>query len=306
MPQIPRIVCLIGPTASGKTALSVALCELLGNVEIVSADSLAVYKYLDVGTAKPPMEVRARIPHHLVDFLEPSKQWSAYDFRCEALYLFKEISSRGNIPMVVGGTAFYLHVLFQGIPFSGAPRNRRFRLILERMRNEKLFALLRDIDPWRAEKIGKNDRKRLIRALEIFFLTHHLPSEKRNAFQKGENPQYLLLGISRDKEELKRRIRERVEEMFYRGIVEEVQNLFALGYRMPLPALENFTYRPVVAFLEGRISLEKAKEEVIRGTLLFVKRQMNWFRKMPVLWFRSEGKDLSYVAESMYHCIQEG
>lgn len=300
-----QVLCLVGPTASGKTAVSLALSELLGNVEIISADSLAVYKYLDVGTAKPSREVRARIPHHLVDFLEPSKQWSAYDFRREAQRLFGEISSRRNTPVVVGGTAFYLHVLFQGIPFSGAPRSKRLRLVLERMRTEKLFALLKSIDPYRAEKVGKNDRKRLIRALEIFFLTHHPPSEKRGAFQERENLRYLLLGISWDREELEKRVRERVEGMFRQGIVEEVRHLFSLGYRMPLPALENFTYRPVVALLEGRLSLEEAKEEIIKGTLLFVKRQMNWFRKMPILWCNPEYGDLSQVAVRMYHIVRE-
>ncbi|MGQ9623229.1 MAG: tRNA (adenosine(37)-N6)-dimethylallyltransferase MiaA [Candidatus Caldatribacteriaceae bacterium] len=305
MSRVSHVICLVGPTASGKTAVSVALSELLGNVEIVSADSLAVYKYLDVGTAKPKKEIRTRIPHHLVDFLEPSEQWSAYDFRREALRLFREISSRGNVPMVVGGTAFYLHVLLQGIPFPGAPRDRHFRLVLERMENEKLFALLKSIDPYRAEKIGRKDRKRLIRALEIFLLTQHPPSERRSTFRKGESSHYLLLGISWDKVELKARIRERVREMFRQGIVEEVQNLFALGYRMPLPALENFTYRPIVDFLEGRLSLEEAKEKIVGGTILFMKRQMNWFRKMPVIWFHSEGGGPSRVAERMYHCVQK-
>lgn len=298
------VLCILGPTAGGKTALSLYLAERLGRVEIVSADALAVYRYLDIGTAKPSKEARERIPHHLIDFLDPRERWSAYDFRKEALRLSQDILQRDCLPVVVGGTAFYLHVLLHGIPFQGAPRNPRLRLVLERMRNEQLFALLASVDSYRAKRIGKNDRKRLIRALEIFFLTRRPPSERIKVFREPHSLQYLLVGISRNREELRRRIQERVEVMFHQGLVEEVQHLFALGYRLPLPALENFTYRPVVELLEGRLSEEEAKREIVRGTLVFVKRQMNWFRKMPVFWFSPEEGNLLELSEKMYHFIQ--
>ena len=298
------VLCILGPTSSGKTALSIGLAERFQNVEIVSADSLAVYRYLDIGTAKPPLEVRQRIPHHLIDFLDPRERWSAYEFRREALRLFREISLRGRLPVVVGGTAFYLNTLFHGIPGWGAPQDRNLRRVLERIPTEKLYALLVSVDPHRARKIGKKDRKRLIRALEIFLLTLRMPSEKRTPSQRPWTSQYLLVGISWSKEKLRERIRERVEEMFRQGIVEEVQRLFERGYRPPIPALENFTYRPVVDFLEGRCSLATAKEEIVRGTLTFVKRQMNWFRKMPITWFSPEDGNLLKLAEEVYHFVR--
>lgn len=298
------VLCILGPTASGKTAVSLELAERLSKVEIISADSLAVYKYLNVGTAKPPEEARKHIPHHLVDFLDPREQWSAYDFRKEALYLLHDIALRESFPIVVGGTAFYLDVLFHGIPAWGTPRSENLRRILERMRTEQLFALLADIDPNRATKIGKSDRKRLIRALEIFFLTGRIPSAKRTPFRMPQESRYLLVGISWDKEKLRQRIRNRVEDMFRKGIVEEVAHLFDLGYELPLPALENFTYRPVVAFLQGKCSLAAAKDAVFHGTMLFVKRQMNWFRKMPVVWFSSEEGNFGKLAERVYHFVR--
>ncbi|MEN3202906.1 MAG: tRNA (adenosine(37)-N6)-dimethylallyltransferase MiaA [Atribacterota bacterium] len=297
------VLCIIGPTASGKTAVSLELAERLPKVEIISADSLAVYKYLNVGTAKPPEEVRKHIPHHLVDFLDPRERWSAYDFRKEALRLFYEMGIRGSFPIVVGGTGFYFDVLFHGIPAWGVPRNEGLRRVLERMKNEQLFALLVDIDPNRAAKIGKGDRKRLIRALEIFFLTGRIPSERKVHHRTPQEFQYLLVGISWEKEDLQRRIRERVEDMFCKGIVEEVAHLLDLGYRLPLPALENFTYRPIVAFLEGKCSLAEAKEAIFRGTMVFVKRQMNWFRKMPITWFSSEGGNFRKLAERISNFV---
>lgn len=297
------VLCILGPTASGKTAISLELAERLRG-EIISADSLAVYKYLDVGTAKPPEEVRKHIPHHLVDFLDPREQWSAYDFRKEALHLLHEIPLRESFPIVVGGTAFYFDVLFHGIPAQGAPRSENLRRILGRMRTEQLFALLADIDPNRAAKIGRSDRKRLIRALEIFFLTGRIPSARKVPQKTHRELQYLLVGIFWDKERLRQRIWDRVEDMFRKGIVEEVAHLFNLGYELPLPALENFTYRPVVDFLQGRCSLAAAKEAVFQGTMLFVRRQMNWFRKMPIVWFPSEEGNFKKLAERVYHFVR--
>ncbi|MCX7730836.1 MAG: tRNA (adenosine(37)-N6)-dimethylallyltransferase MiaA [Candidatus Caldatribacterium sp.] len=298
------ILCILGPTASGKTAVSLEVAERLPKVEIISADSLAVYKYLNIGTAKPPEDVRRRVPHHLVDFLDPKERWSAYDFRKEALRLLHEITFRESLPVVVGGTAFYLDVLLHGIPTWGAPRRENLRRVLERMRTEQLFALLVSIDPNRAEKVGRSDRKRLIRALEIFFLTGRIPSTKRTCCITLGNFQYLLVGIAWEKEELQKRIWNRIEDMFRKGIVEEVAQLFNLGYELPLPALENFTYRPIIALLQGKCSLREAKEAVFRGTMLFAKRQINWFRKMPVVWISPEEGDFGKLAERVYYLVK--
>lgn len=298
-----KLVCLVGPTRSGKTDLSLVLAEKLKKVELIYADSLAIYKYLDVGTDKPSPEHRKAIPHHLVDFLDPRERWSAFDFKKEVIRLFFEVTERKALPIVTGGTAFYLHALWQ-TPFQeGAPSDWRMRIWLSRLRNEQILALLKGVDPVRARKIGKSDRQRLIRAWEIICQTGHPPSEKRK--KPSSIFTLLLFGIYWEKETLKRRIAERVEEMFRRGIVEEVEKLFGMGYAFPIPALDNFTYFPVVQFLRGEISLEETKERIKRGTFLFAKRQMNWFKKWPVIWFPGESMSQEKMAGEIYQFLEK-
>jgi len=295
-----KLPALVGPTASGKTDLSLALAERIGKVELIYADSLAVYKYLDIGTDKPPVGFREKVPHHLVDFLDPRERWSAFQFKKEAIYLQKEIRERGNLPLIVGGTAFYLRVLYRSFLFVGAPAQDNIRLILERLSTEKLYALLRNIDSRRAQKIGKHDRKRLIRALEIFYKTGRLPS----LFSPSSSFSPLLIGIRWDRDKLKERIRRRVEEMFKKGIVEEVEELFSRGYAEDIPALDNFTYRPITRLLRGEISTREAQEEIVRGTFQFLKTQINWFKKAPVVWIEGEGKPLYSLVEEAYEIIE--
>ncbi|HPZ81237.1 MAG TPA: tRNA (adenosine(37)-N6)-dimethylallyltransferase MiaA [Candidatus Atribacteria bacterium] len=296
-----KLPAIVGPTATGKTDLSVALAEKIGKVELIYADSLAVYKYLDIGTDKPPLSFRERVPHHLVDFLDPGERWSAFQFRKEAIYLHREVLERESLPVVVGGTAFYLWALYRSFLFEGAPAESNIRLILERLSTEKLYALLRSIDPRRAQKIGKYDRKRLIRALEIFWKTGQLPS----LLSPRPSPFLpLMIGIYWSREKLKERIRHRAKEMFDEGLVEEVEMLFAQGYSPDIPALLNFTYRPVVRLLQGKVSREEAQEEIVRGTFRFLKTQINWFKKAPVIWIEGEGKSLSILVEETYEILK--
>jgi tRNA dimethylallyltransferase len=280
-----RLICLVGPTRSGKTDLSLLLAERLRNVEFIYADSLAVYRYLDIGTDKPLLSWRQKIPHHLVDFLDPRNRWSAFDFKKAVVRLVPEILGRENLPIVTGGSAFYLRTLWQSFT-EGASADWRFRIWCSRFSSEQIFALLRNVDSPRAQKIGKNDRQRLIRAFEIFSKTGHPPSEKKKRSFVSFVP--VFFGIRWEKETLKKRIVERVESMFQRGIIEEVQALFRMGYTFPIPALDNFTYLPVVQFLQGNMTLKEAKEKIIQGTFLFAKRQMNWFKKWPITWFSGE------------------
>ncbi len=296
-----KLPAIVGPTATGKTDLSLALAERIGKVELIYADSLAVYKYLDIGTDKPPASFRERVPHHLVDFLDPGERWSAFQFKKEAIYLQREIRERGNLPLVVGGTAFYLQALYRSFLFVGAPAENNIRIALERLSTEKLYALLKNVDPRRAQKIGKYDRKRLIRALEIFKKTGHPPSlfsPRPSSFSP------LLIGIRWDRDKLKERIYHRVGEMFKRGIVEEVGELFSRGYSPPIPALDNFTYRPIVKLLRGDVSREEAQEEILQGTFRFLKTQINWFKKAPVTWIEGEGRSLSILVEEAYTIIE--
>ncbi len=293
----------MGPTASGKTELSLHIAEKLGKIELIYADSMAVYKYLDVGTAKPAPEERIKVPHHLIDFLEPDERWSAFDFKRRASALYKEIVSQGKVPIVVGGTPFYLSVLKEA-PLPYVAPNPRIRAVLERISSPQLFALLREVDPQRAQKIGKNDRKRLIRALEIFIVTGKAPSSFLRKKRKKDAKNLVMVGIKLDKETIKKRIRKRIEKMFLQGLVEEARRVLNMGYSPEVPALSNFTYKPVVELLQGKISEKEAFEKVEKGTLSLLKRQLTWFRKEPILWLERD-EAAAYLVEYLKSILSE-
>ncbi|WP_369017446.1 tRNA (adenosine(37)-N6)-dimethylallyltransferase MiaA [Thermatribacter velox] len=301
--QIPWI-CIVGPTASGKTELSLRIAERLEKIELIYADSMAVYKYLDVGTAKPEPEERAKVAHHLIDFLEPDKKWSAFDFQKSASALHREILSRGRIPVVVGGTPFYLSTLKNEASLPYVAPDSRMRIILDRMSAPQLFALLREVDPQRAQKIGKTDKKRLMRALEIFITTGKAPSSLLTRRKSGNEKQLVMVGIKLDKNIVKKRIRERIEKMFSKGLVEETHRVLSMGYPPEAPALSNFTYRPVVALLQGKISTREAFQKIEGGTLSLLKRQLTWFRKEPILWLEKD-EAFAYLVEYLKNILQE-
>ncbi|BER92004.1 tRNA (adenosine(37)-N6)-dimethylallyltransferase MiaA [Atrimonas thermophila] len=301
--QIPWI-CIVGPTASGKTELSLRIAERLEKIELIYADSMAVYKYLDVGTAKPEPEERAKVPHHLIDFLEPDKKWSAFDFQKSASALHREILSRGRIPVVVGGTPFYLSTLKNEASLPHVAPDSRIRVILDQMSAPHLFALLREVDPQRAQKIGKTDKKRLMRALEIFITTGRVPSSFLKRRKRGSGKQLMMVGIKLDKNIVKKRIRERIEKMFSEGLVEETHRVLSMGYPPEAPALNNFTYRPVVALLQGKINTREAFQKIEEGTLSLLKRQLTWFRKEPILWLEKD-EALAYLVEYLKNILRE-
>lgn len=302
--EVRKLVCLVGPTRSGKTDLSFLLAEKLSGTELIYADSLAVYKYLDVGTDKPSWECRQRIPHHLVDFLDPKERWNAFAFRKAAIRSILDIQNRKAFPIVTGGTAFYIHALWKPDYREGTPADERIRIALSHMQGEQVFALLKNVDPYRAQKIGKKDVQRLVRALEIFMVTGHPPSEKRPQ-RDSSIFMPLLFGIYWERETLKKKIVERVELMFKKGIVEEVERLLAKGYTFSIPALNNFTYFPIVELLQGRISLLEAKEKIQKGTFLFAKRQMNWFKKWPIIWFLGEAMSQETIARKICEVLEK-
>ncbi|MCX6088944.1 MAG: tRNA (adenosine(37)-N6)-dimethylallyltransferase MiaA [Atribacterota bacterium] len=286
------IPCLVGPTASGKTELSLTLAKVIGRVEIIYADSLAVYRYLDIGTAKPTLEQRREVPHHFVDFLDPKQKWSAYRFRTEVLRCLSDLSARQRTPLVVGGTGFYLKSLYQPLMARGCPADWRIRLILEKRPSSFLYAYLKRIDPSRAEHIGKTDRHRLMRAVEIYIQTGKPPTcfEKQSVPVSPSSPSFLLIGLSLERSLLKKRVEERTRLMFARGLVPEVRHLLHSGYEETDPAFQNFTYRTVCAHLRGHMTEEEACEMIIQETNRYIKRQETWFRKAPVHWISIENK----------------
>jgi tRNA dimethylallyltransferase len=282
----PKIVVITGPTASGKTVFALNLAATLAS-EIVSADSAQVYRYLDIGTAKPTRAERDLVPHHLVDIVEPDESYDVGRFRAEATEAIEAIRSRGRLPLVVGGTALYLKALLRGLAPS-PPRDRAVRAELEARWDagpQDLWEELRRIDPKLAARLHPNDRSRIVRGLEVW----RVVGQPLSAYQEGhgfsdEPFDALLLGMELEKEELHRRIEERVENMFAAGWVAEVRTLLARGFGPELPSMQSIGYRELCRWLREGGELSEVQGEIRRNTQRLAKRQATWFRRMPVVW----------------------
>ncbi len=285
------LVVIIGPTASGKTKLGIDIAIKMGG-EIVSADSMQVYKLMDIGTAKPTEEERKKIPHHLIDVVYPHESFTAYDYQKMAVACIKEISDRGRVPLMVGGTGLYVKAVLEGYDFDSSQTDWDYRKRLERFAEEKgnkaLHSLLHEIDPNSAKKIHPNDVRRIIRALEVYNQTGKPISDQK------KKPSYLekmgfgvsKIGLTLDREKLYRRIEQRVDEMISAGLIKEVENLLALGYSTDLFSMKGLGYKQIAAYLENKMSLEEAVEETKQETRRYAKRQYTWFRSdKAITWF---------------------
>jgi len=275
MKKKPLIV-ITGPTATGKTDFSLLLAREIGG-EIISADSMQVYRGLDVGTDKLSKEIREKIPHYLIDEVEPTEKFSVADFVERADRAIEEIWKRGRYPIVVGGTGFYIKALLFGLPQT-PPSDEKLREELKRLSDQQLYAEVLKVSPDYAEKVGQKDRKRLIRALEVYRLT----GKPITHFERwGEKPRYPFLGyfLYRDRPELYRRIEDRVESQVERGLIEEARRLLSLGEN--LTALQALGYKEMAGYLKGELSLEEAKNLLKKKTKEFAKRQFTWFKKEP-------------------------
>jgi tRNA dimethylallyltransferase len=278
---LPKIVIITGPTASGKSGLAVDIAGMIGG-RIVSADSAAVYRYLDIGTAKPTATERKRVPHYLVDIIDPDRRYNAMAYARAADDAIEEIVGAAKVPIVVGGTGLYLKALVFGIfELPGSPDGGAVREELGLLSTEDLRHELEQVDGRSVLHIGTNDRVRLIRALEIYRLTG-IPKSELAARHSFSTRRYdaITFCLSIEREALNRRIDERVERMLADGIVGEVQRLLAMGYGPRSPGLASIGYREIVDHLEGRIGLEEAVVLIKRNTKRYAKRQMTWFRKM--------------------------
>ena len=287
-----KLVILVGPTAVGKSQIAVRLAlDFKG--EIINCDSRQVYRGFDIGTDKPDPEWLRLVPHHLIDIAEPEEQFTAASFVAEALKAINEIVSRQHLPLVVGGTGLYIKALTEGL-FPGPGRDPEIRRRLEeegRLHGfPHLHSRLMVIDPEYGRKIHPHDRVRIIRALEIYALTGQPISEhfkKTRGYLEGFLT--IKIGLKLEREKLNRRIDERVERMFERGLVEEVKKLLARGISPQAPAFQSLGYKQVLRHLRGEISLEEARELTKKETRQYAKRQMTWFRHMPgITWFQPE------------------
>ncbi len=286
LPPLPEpLLVLVGPTAVGKSAVVAALAGRRP-LEVVVADSLQVYRGLDVGTAKPTPAERARIPHHLVDLREPTEPFTAADFAALAREAVADIAARGRVPVVVGGTGLYVRAFLRG-PLAGPGGDpelrRRLRAEAEAAGRAALHARLAAVDPATAAGIHPHNVVRVLRALELYHLAGGPPSTFRR-WPAGAPPcGVLLVGLRRGREDVARRIEGRVQAMLEAGLVEEVRGLLNRGVLRDAKPLGAIGYREIVEHLEGRIPLAEAVRRILRDTRRYAKRQMTWFRREPGL-----------------------
>jgi len=294
------LVLIVGPTAVGKTELSIQLANRL-NGEIVSADSRLFYRGMDIGTAKPTAEERARAPHHLIDVAAPDEIWSLAVFQQEATKIIADIHQRGKLPFLVGGTGQYVRAVTEGWTPPEVKPDERLRDELERMKDERgaewLHAKLHQLDPLAAEKIDARNVRRTIRALEVILTTGRPFSKQRG---QSDSPYNLLtIGMKRPRAELYQRVDDRIEAMFAAGFVDEVQKLLDKGYSPDLPTMSAIGYRECIRVVKGQWSIEQAKVEMRRATRVFVRRQANWFKENDpgIHWFQAGQDDVARLIE---------
>ncbi|MEN4099686.1 MAG: tRNA (adenosine(37)-N6)-dimethylallyltransferase MiaA [Anaerolineaceae bacterium] len=274
------VVVIVGPTAVGKTEISVQLAERLGG-EIVSCDSRLFYRGMDIGTAKPTLEEQARVRHHLIDVADPDEVWSLALFQRAAREVIRDVHYRRKLPLLVGGTGQYVRAVIQGWDLPEQQPVPGLRNALEKWGNEigaeKLHARLSVLDPAAAELIQYQNVRRTVRALEVILRTGRRFSAQRQRLR----PVYslLLIGLTRPRPELYARIDARIDKMVEQGLADEVQNLLTKGYSPTLPAMSAIGYRQMVQYLRGEISLEEVKAQMKRLTRQFVRRQANWFKQ---------------------------
>lgn len=302
------LIILTGPTAVGKTELSIGLAGAV-NGEIISADSMQVYKKMDIGTAKIRPEEMQGIKHHLIDILEPWEEFHVALFQKKAKEAMEEIYQKGKCPVIVGGTGFYIQSVLYDIDFSETDADQTYRKeldqIAEKHGNEVLHERLKEVDQRAAEKIHPNNVKRVIRALEYFHQTGERISEHNETQAKKESPyrfRYYVLSLSR--EILYQRINERVDRMKEDGLVHEVELLLNAGCRKEMVSMQGLGYKEIIEAIEGNISFEEAFEKIKKETRHFAKRQFTWFkREKEVTWIRKE--EFKNEKEILDFCIRD-
>ena len=291
----PAILLIVGPTGVGKTEAAVAVAERLG-AEVISADSMQVYRYMDIGTAKPTPAQRRRCPHHLLDLVDPDQDFNAALFREHARAAMEEVWSRGRDVLVAGGTGLYVKALTRGL-FDGPRRDPALRSELERSiarhGPERLFKRLLEVDPGAAGRIHCRDRVRIVRALEVFHATGKPLSQWQREHGFGERRFDILgIGLERPRAELYARIDRRCQRMMAGGLLEEVRGLLDRGYGPGLRSMQSVGYRQAVRCLTGEISAGEALASMQQATRRLAKRQLTWFRADPTLhWMDPEGVD---------------
>lgn len=278
----PKVIVICGPTASGKTALSIELAKQI-NGEIISADSMQIYKYMDIGSAKVTLEEMQGIKHYMLDVVEPDKRYSVAEYKLEAEKCIEEILSRNKTPIVIGGTGLYIDALIYGIEFSDIKIDEEYRKYLtnlcEKEGLEKLYNMAVEIDPQAMKIISNNDKKRIMRVLEIYHETGKTKTEQEIESRKNEvKYDYKVFAINWDREKLYERINKRVDIMIEQGLIEEVKDLLSKYENMPT-AIQGLGYKEVKEYLDGDLTKEEMIEKLKMETRRYAKRQFTWFKK---------------------------
>ena len=276
MAEKPTVIVICGPTASGKTKLGIDLANRI-NGEIISSDSMQIYKDMDIGTAKPTIEERAAAVHHLVDFVSPDQRYSVADFKKDATEKIKDILSRGKTPIIVGGTGLYVNSLIYNIEFKEQETDLNYREELEKLDIEKLYEMAMKIDEEACKKISEKDRKRIIRILEIYHTTGKTKTELEAESRKKVEYDYRIFVLNWDREELYERINYRVDLMMEAGLIDEVKSLLEKYKDFPT-AFQGLGYKEVKEYLDGILTKEEMIEKIKQETRRYAKRQLTWFR----------------------------
>ncbi len=302
-----KIVVIVGPTASGKTAMGVALAKKL-NGEVVSADSMQIYKHMNIGTAKVTSEEMQGVPHHLIDCVPPDEEFSVAKYKAAALEAIEEILSKGKLPIIIGGTGLYINSLSLPWDFQKKDSDEtiRWRLTAEAevLGNDALYERLKLVDPATAEIVHPNNLNRIIRALEIYELTGKPKSHFDEESRKQEVPyDYIMIGLDWDRETLYNRINHRVDRMIEEGLIEETKMLIERGYDWNLTSLKAIGYKELKPYLEGESTLAEVVSILKRDSRHYAKRQMTWFRKDErIQWLKMDER--SNLETQVMECLR--
>lgn len=284
----PTIVCVVGPTAVGKTALSIEIAQRF-NGEVISGDSMQVYRGMDIATAKVTQEEQQNIPHHLLDILDPDEGFSVFDFKSRVTQLITDMSERGRLPIIAGGTGMYLDSVIRDYALSEEKRDpeyeRNIETDIEKLGINAVYDRLVEVDPEQAKKTHKNNVRRVIRALEVYDRTGQTMTEYQQKQQAASPYNVILIGLDMDRTLLYARINARVDLMVENGLFEEARYFYDLGLK-DAPSMRAIGYKELIGFFEGTCSKEEAIDLLKRNSRRYAKRQLTWFRnKMDVKWY---------------------
>lgn len=309
----PKVVAILGPTATGKSACAIELARRL-NGEIISGDSMLVYKKMNIGTAKPTAEELALVPHHLVDILEPAAQFSVVDFKAKAEDLIADINARGKLPIIAGGTGLYIKALLENYSFNAVDEDKELRQKLEKEAEtygpERLYKRLQELDPEAASIIHPNNVRRVVRALESSLKGDHV-SQNSSYNEADKQPELafdaLVFGLTMERNFLYERINKRVDIMLEMGLEQEVRELLQQGVPTTCQSMQSIGYRQMVWYLEQGMPYEEAVDKLKQATRNFAKRQLTWYKKMPyVEWLEIDRRlDYATAIEKMYQRISQ-